>query len=155
MRRETRGGESGFTLMEMLVVLAVLALVVTISLPLLKTSGGARTFRAEAQHVAALFRLARIDAMSGNRETRVIVDFKQRRILYQGSRTDKIELAPDTDITVKTARGEIIAEDAGFRFLPGGGATGGALFLKRTGNEATIAISWLTGAVRIDYGETQ
>lgn len=151
MRTRERENESGFTLMETLTVLAILALAVVISLPLLKTSGGAKNFRSEAQQIAAVFRLARIDAIAGNKETRVVIDLKNRRVGYPG-RAAEIELGPETDIMVKTVRGEIMAQDAGFRFMPGGGATGGALFLKRQGNEATIAVSWLTGAVRIDYG---
>lgn len=151
----TRGpaGDSkgGFTLMEMLTVLAILALVVVASLPFLKTSSPGKVFRAEAQEISALLRLARVDAITGNRETRIIVDLKNRRIDYPG-RDNAIILPPETSLEVKTAKGEVVSADAGFRFMPGGGATGGAIALERDGNKATIAISWLTGAVAIDYG---
>ncbi|MGE3872940.1 MAG: GspH/FimT family pseudopilin [Parvibaculaceae bacterium] len=154
MKASERNGENGFTLMELLAVLALLALVVVISLPLLKSSGGARAFRAEAQEIAALFRLARVDAVTRDMETRIVVDLKRRRISYQG-RANAVELGADTAIEVKTAKGETVAETASFLFTPGGGATGGALFLKRQGHEATIAVSWLTGAVRIAYDGSQ
>ena len=79
---DLKESEAGFTLMELLTVLAILALVIVISLPLLKTSGSGRTFRAQAQQISALLRLARIDAVTGSKETRVIVDLKGRRIDY-------------------------------------------------------------------------
>jgi len=152
MTRGSRASEAGFTLMEVLTVLALLALAVVISLPLLKTtSGSGRAFRAEAQEISALFRLARIDAVTRNRETRIVVDLKKREIFY-GGRTQPIRLAPETAIEVKTAQGEVVREEAGFRFMPGGGATGGSLTLDRQGNRATIAVNWLTGAIAVDHG---
>lgn len=151
MTKDVRAGEAGFTLMEVLTVLAILALTVVISLPLLKTSGSGRAFRAEAQEISALFRLARIDAVSRNRETRIVVDLKNREIAYDG-RAQPIRLAAETAIEVKTAQGEVVATEAGFRFLPGGGASGGSLTLERQGNRATIAVNWLTGAIAVDYG---
>ncbi|WP_119392274.1 GspH/FimT family pseudopilin [Taklimakanibacter lacteus] len=151
---DARDKRAGFTLMEMLTVLGILALVMVVSLPLLRTSGSGRTFRAEAQQISALLRLARIDAVSGSRETRVTVDLKSRRIDYP-ARSNAVILPPETVLRVKTARGEILDTDAGFRFMPGGGATGGAIEIERDGNRATIAISWLTGAVAIDYAGRQ
>jgi type II secretion system protein H len=152
MRRDAASeSEGGFTLMEMLTVLSILALVVVVSLPFLKTSSPGKVFRAEAQQISALLRLARIDAITGNKETRVIVDLKNRRIDYP-ARDNAIILSPETSLEVKTIKGEVVSADAGFRFMPGGGATGGAIALERDGNKATIAISWLTGAIAIDYG---
>lgn len=154
MTGEDRQSESGFTLMEMLTVLAIMALVAAVSLPFLKASSPGKVFRAQAQEISALFRLARVDAITGNRETRIIVDLTNRRVTYEG-RANAILLAPETNIQVKTARGEVMSDDAGFRFMPGGGATGGAIVLQRDGNKVTIAISWLTGAVAIDYGNVR
>ena len=85
--------KDGFTLMEMLTVLAILALVIVASLPFLKTSSPGKVFRAQAQEISALLRLARIDAITGNKETRVIVDLKNRRIDYP-ARGNAIILAP-------------------------------------------------------------
>lgn len=149
--RGARDREAGFTLMEVLTVLAMLALVIVVSLPLVRSSGSGRVFRAQAQEISALLRLARIDAVTGNRQTRIVVDLEDRRIGYP-ARANTILLPPETAIEVKTARGEVMAGEAGFRFMPGGGATGGSIELARDGNRATIAISWLTGAVAIDYG---
>lgn len=151
MRDAAKESEGGFTLMEMLTVLAILALVIVVSLPFLKTSSPGKVFRAQAQQISALLRLARIDAVTQNKETRVIVDLKNRRIDYPG-RDNAIILPAETSLEVKTVRGEVVSADAGFRFMPGGGATGGAIALEHDGNKATIAISWLTGAVAIDYG---
>lgn len=150
MARRGERSEAGFTLMELLTVLAILSLVVVVSLPLLRNSGSGRAFRAEAQEVSALLRLARIDAVTGNRETRITIDLKNRRVDYP-ARRNSVLLQPETVMAVKTARGETLAGDAGFRFMPGGGATGGAIVMARGGNTATIAISWLTGAVAVNY----
>ena len=68
------GLHSGFTLMEMIVICAILALLATLAVPaFMKIVPGFRV-KTEASHVATVMRQARLKAANVQRPTRVVVD---------------------------------------------------------------------------------
>lgn len=146
---QASSGERGFTLLELLVVLTIIALVSAVVLPLAGGANENRTFQAEIREVAARLRLARLQAISSGAETIVTVDLEKKSVSAGGH---IVNLPPDTLLQVLTARGLIVPGVASIRFMPRGGSTGGTITIARRTIAVTIEISWLTGAVSLRMG---
>jgi general secretion pathway protein H len=138
--------DQGFTLVEMLVVLAIMALTVAISLPYAARSNDARNLRAATELLAARLRQAQMRAVLSNEEFTLSIDLDKASIIDDGSHSIT-PLPPGISIKITTAENEIIQERASFRFFPDGGATGGEIVLGSGQNIEKIAINWLTGAI--------
>jgi general secretion pathway protein H len=141
--------QDGFTLVEMIVVVAILALMVVMVLLSSRRSSGVQQLDAIAHSIAANLRLARIEAIGQNREAALVIDLKRRTAHLASSRSD-IEIPEDIALDIVTARGDIADKSAAFRFFPDGTATGGRIVLKRDGAARRIAIQWLTGRVAVE-----
>lgn len=147
------GLSDGFTLVEMLVVLGLVALLLMISLPYATSSGGQRELDATAQVVAAKLREAQTSSLSANRERSLTVDPEKRRLLQTGpDRTFQMPL--DIKIAIITSSNEVVEGSGAFRFFPDSGSTGGKIILSSGNSRREIAINWLTGAVVISSGES-
>lgn len=140
-----RHGQRGFSLAEMLVVLALLALSVSIIAPAARQPDG---LGETAARVAALLRLARSQAIFHNEERLVRVDFGNHSLSLDGR--EEVDVADAIDVSILTARGEILRDKAGIRFLPNGSSTGGAIFVTANGKRLKIMVNWLTGGVTVD-----
>lgn len=136
----------GFTLIELMVVLAVLAIITILALPYSSRSAEGRRLVAFSQVVAVALRQARLEAISGNVETVVRFDL-DRRVVIAGAHKRVVIIPEDVTLTIITSSGELKEREAGFRFYPDGSATGGHILLKRGGEQWTVAVNWLTGHV--------
>jgi general secretion pathway protein H len=144
---EDRGWEAGFTLVEMLVVLVVLALVVTVAMPLL--SGGSEGLRLQtaSSELAAAFRLTRSAAILRNTETALMIDVDRR--LFKSTVVSQRPFAADIEAKLTFASGiGSPSSDGGFQFFPDGSSTGGDVTLSLRGKQTKLCIDWLTGEVR-------
>lgn len=146
-------GSEGFTLVEVLVVLSLLAVVAIISLPYAVTSGDARRLDATAQVIAAKLRETQTSALFNNQENVLSMDLK-KRLLLQVESNRTYAIPGDMQIQVLTAENEVLDDSAAFRFFPEGGSTGGKITLLKADLKREIAINWLTGAVVVSAGET-
>jgi general secretion pathway protein H len=118
--------EHGFTLVELLVVLTILALVAAMALPRLSARLGP-TAGERAAGLADQLRAAREQAISTARPTQVPVDPAMARS------------EPPVDIAV-------------ILFFPDGSSSGGRLLVEGAGPPAVIEIDDLTGRVRLRGG---
>jgi general secretion pathway protein H len=143
--------ERGFTLVEMLVVLALVSVLLAVSLPYARNSGEAQRLDAESRRLAALLSEARVTALSLGTEAVARFNLDQRRAEVIGG-TRSVDLPDGFGLKVLTAADEIEGREAGIRFFPEGGSTGGKVIVSHQGKERVIAINWLTGAVVIDHG---
>jgi general secretion pathway protein H len=143
------GLQAGFTLIEMLVVLTILALTTTLILPLV--SGGSEGARLQmaAGDLASAFRLTRSAAITRNRDISLMIDVNRR--MFSSAVVSQRAFAPDIDakLTFATGLGAGTA-DGGFRFFPDGSSTGGDVTLSLRGKQTTLCVDWLTGVVRRD-----
>lgn len=137
---------SGFSLIEMLVVLGLLALVISISLPYSRQSGDSVELLSLTQDLASLLRDSRVKALSTNRPVVVTIDVKDNWA-ESLEINRRVTFSPRISVEVATDRRQIDASKGGISFFPDGGSTGGKIVLNGNGDSHEIAISWLTGSV--------
>ena len=136
--------EAGFTLVEMLVVLAIMALVATIAAPGLVSNYRTKNVETLAGEITMRLRLSRTSAIATARPKQVVVDLGARVIRF-GER-DIVTLPDDVKMTVVTGQETVVAgRQTVLTFLPDGSASGMDIALQQKGRTARIAVNWLTG----------
>ncbi|UVK46533.1 prepilin-type N-terminal cleavage/methylation domain-containing protein [Mesorhizobium sp. AR07] len=135
---------AGFTLVEMLVVLAIMALVAAIAAPGLVSNYRTKTVETLAGEITMRLRLARTSAIATARPKQVVVDLGTRTVRF-GER-DSIALPDDVKMTVITGQETVVAgRQTVLTFLPDGSASGMDISLQQKGRTTRIAVNWLTG----------
>jgi prepilin-type N-terminal cleavage/methylation domain-containing protein len=122
-----RAATGGFTLVELAVALAVVALVAVVVLPQLGWVVGAGDFVAAREHAVSELRIARGRAIEQRQNTLVGPESLDR------AGVTLTMLPPD-----------------GIGFHVDGSSTGGRVVLTSGRREAVITVDWLTGRVRVD-----
>jgi general secretion pathway protein H len=144
----------GFSLIEMMVVLALIAIFAAISLPYTTTAGDRTRLTSTARLVAARFDAVRAAAIEQNRPLSLVIDLKKRSIL--DSRNAVIDILPsDFALTITSAQNEAIDGSAAFVFFADGGSTGGKVTLTKGNRSASVNLNWLTGAAIVAVGSPQ
>ncbi len=139
-------GRSGFTLIEILAVMLIIALVSSLAVTLLPGTGRAK-LKAVSLQAAALLRRERVGAMLTGHERRVVLDSRRRRLV--GDSGDAVIIPDDVAVDVLGA-GETRAGGLGVvGFHPDGASTGGVLRLSRERAQYDIRVNWYTGGVEI------
>ena len=133
----------GFTLIEMIVVLVILALVGGLVLTRAPTRGGTPDLRAATSLVAGTLRVARTRAIAANRAVPVRFDPQDAEVQLGA---DPVRRLPPGI--------RIAAADRAILFRPDGSSSGGSVDLAGRANTAHIAVSWLTGRVAIAAANT-
>lgn len=137
----------GFTLLELVVTLSVLALAVGLAIPTIARSTDAIRARADVAGFSALLRHARERAIVTRRSQAVVVDPAARRVsLVAGG--------PEGDVKESRALPERLTVEAEpppalvVRFEPQGGGSGGDFRLTSGGVVYRVTVDALTGRVR-------
>jgi len=146
------GGDEGTTLIEVLVVMAILALVAAVALPSVRLPNRAHSLRSIAADIAGRLRAARATAISENREVAFALDVESRAYAVEG--TGAAQPLPATiAISITTAR-EFVrdAQAVKVQFFADGTSSGGAITLTEARQSVTITIAWLTAAIEISWG---
>jgi general secretion pathway protein H len=139
----------GFTLVELLVVLALMGLALTVASPLIANALPGTQMRASARDVATGLRYARSLAISSNADVTFDVDVEARRFAVSPSRRSG-SFPKDAEIVLTTARSELFGSEGGsIRFFPDGTSTGGGVEIVRDGRRFLVTVDWLTGRVVI------
>ena len=139
--------QAGFTLLEVLVVVAIVALVASVSLPLLHRPFEGLRLQAAASELLAALRATRSAAILRGTEAVLTIDVDRHTF---GSSTGSIRPFP-AEITAKLTFASIERagpSQGGFRFFPDGSSTGGDVTLSLRGRVAKICIDWVTGQAR-------
>ncbi len=138
--------ERGFTLVELLVVFAILALVIGLAPLAFERLRDSAQYRDTVRTMISQMRAARVTAMAEGREVRFSVDLKNR--MY-GNDSALKPLPQPLQLRAIVAGTELNAQSqAAIRFLPGGGATGGSIeILRAPGVGTRLRVDWLSGRV--------
>jgi general secretion pathway protein H len=137
----------GYTLVELLTVIAILALMTTIASLYLFRRDGAFGLQIAARELAACLRQAHAKAISLNKPQAVILDLDAHRFACPGKAG---QFPSASRILFRTAAAEYVRDrTASLRFLGDGTATGGNIFLEERGQMWAIRVNWLSGEVRL------
>jgi general secretion pathway protein H len=146
--RDCRYGPLGFTLIELLVVLAILALAIGLIAGFKPPWSRALGIDAAAADLAAGLRLARAEAIGGNRPVAFDLDLVRRQ--YRVGKQSPRPLPSGLAVELLTVEGERRGTTSGdIRFNPDGSSTGGRITLAAADRRVAIGVEWLTGRVSI------
>ena len=142
----------GFTLVELMVVMVIIALIMGLVATSMSRSVSAAEARVASRKLVGSLRYTRARAIIDKSETVFKVDTDNRS--YQAPGRKKIVLPEGVDVTITTALSEITADDvSGIRFFPDGGSTGGHIELTVNGREYRVNVAWLTGETSLEQTE--
>lgn len=147
-----RRPETGFTLLELLLVLVIAAS--GYALVVRFTSGGVSgaELKSAARAVAAGLRDARGTAIATQESTALTLDLEKRSMEVGGGRRPR-SLPQRLELKLYTAQSEIVDEKHGaIRFFPDGSSTGGRVTLAAGERTLLVDVDWLTGRVSIKEG---
>jgi general secretion pathway protein H len=136
----------GFTLPELLIVLAIAAGAMAIAAPRLQAALQTYTLKQHCAEIAALLRHARSKAMREGRETRVVFNLEARSYQLEGVQALH-KISRDIDIALRLAK--VQGDTPQMRFRPDGSASGGDIDLSNERIARRVTVSWLTGRTTI------
>lgn len=143
------GGQAGFTLLEVVCVLAIFAMLLAIALPELPVSTSLPRIEGYALETAALLNADHAAAQMQHRDVATIIDAPEHAI--QSGASSRILRFP-SDVTIQAlladrCRGR--AAGATIRFLASGMSCGGVITLSRLGAGYQVRVNWLTGGAEV------
>jgi general secretion pathway protein H len=146
--RSERSSAAGFTLLEMLVVIAILALATAVAMPILARPSDGVRLQATARDLITALRLTRAMAIARNAEIALTIDVDKRTFASAAVRVHPF--GPDIAAELTFAEPERTAgSTGGFRFFPDGSSSGGDVHFRLRGSEARICVNWLTGEAQL------
>ncbi|SHN87845.1 prepilin-type N-terminal cleavage/methylation domain-containing protein [Bradyrhizobium erythrophlei] len=137
---------AGFTLIEVMAVMLIIALVATLVLTMMPGTGRAG-LKAVTLQTASLLRRERLGAILTGRDREVSLDAKRRILVGDGGGI--VALPRDIALDILGIDALWSGRQAVVRFHPDGASTGVVLKLSREKAEYEIRVNWYTGGVAI------
>ena len=141
--------EDGFSLLELLVALTILAL--AMSVVSISAAGRRSTFEIQrlSGEASSLFREARLSAQTSGRPARVVFDPDVRELRHTESAKVVVPDGITADLTSAASAGP-----SAIIFFPDGSSSGGALTFKTEDRSETVRVDWLTSRIdRVEIAE--
>ena len=142
-----RRAQSGFSLLELLIALAIAAAlltVATLAIGPMTESGAART---EATKIASALRRARADAIRTGKPARLVLNLQQNTYQsqnWQGALNEKVSIE-----IVSVAQVDGDDKIAAIVFYPNGASSGAEIELFAGRRRAAIDVNWMTGRITV------
>lgn len=149
MRKVQPSRAGGFTLLELLLVVMLIALMFTLVPRMMGSGVSGAELKSNVRAIAAAMKLARDSAINTRRDAFVTVNVDSRE--FTTTFEDKTHKLND-QLTLKlfTSQADQITEQtASFRFYPDGSSNGGRVSVIANEREFTIDVDWLTGRVTV------
>jgi general secretion pathway protein H len=144
MRHRIASSQSGFTLIEALAVITILAIVTAFTIPAIMRKPDHLILRETVQQIRQMLHLARATAITTNSESVFFIDLKEHRFGLQNVGTR--DMPHEISASFKIAEPErLTASRGGIRFFQDGSSTGGELNFALNGKTATLCVHWLLG----------
>lgn len=143
--------EGGFTLLELLVVLVMMAMIAAASL----SFGGRSLTRSQpevvAYEIAQSLRRTRARAIAENRDQAFEVDVESRTVQAGGEAPRRVPAGLDLALVAATTERRS-RTSGGIRFYPDGSSTGGEIRVADARQAFLVEVGWLTGSVEVVRG---
>lgn len=148
-RAKAGGGEAGFTLLEVVCALAIVAALATLALPRLAPGTSRARLESLAVEAAALLKADRAAAIRRGVPVATAVDATGRR-MTSGSAGRVVRVPGDVQMdTVLPATCDGRPARASVQFFPSGLSCGGVVAMLKGGTGYEVRVNWLTGGVEI------
>lgn len=148
-----RSRQRGFTLVELIVVLGIVAMIMLLALPRLGDLAPGQELRAAAEELRADIRRVRNTALAESRETVLMIDLESGTWQSDDGRVSG-RLPEGAELAITVARQEQAGENAGgIRFYPDGTATGAQLTISSGERALLLSVDWFDGHVLIGEPE--
>lgn len=138
-RRDRRGG---FTLVEVVLAMSIMAMLVALGLPFVRPHIGMAALRSKAFEIGVLLRADRNAALRTGLPVTVSVDLAAQRVL---SSRQRAQILLPTAILLRTQPRDL----HGVEFLPDGHASGGRLLLISGNRAVAIDVNSLSAAIDV------
>jgi len=147
-RPRTRSADrrAGFTLIEVVAVMLIIALVASLAVSM-TTGTGRGGLKALTLETAALLRRERLGAIMTGKAREVSIDGGRRVLVGDGGNV--LAIPRDVALDVLGIDALWSGRQAVVRFTPDGASTGAVLKLSRENAEYEIRVNWYTGGVAI------
>jgi general secretion pathway protein H len=140
--------QGGFTLLELLVVLAIAGLDLTLEIPNVGRHVGRPELAAAARELASELRLARSRAISENRPAVVVADV-EAAAFGSPERGTVRRLPHGIGLAIATTTDQMAGGSGSIRFYPDGTSSGGGVALTHDGLRYEVLVNWLNGGVSV------
>ncbi len=137
---------AGFTLIEVMAVMLIIALVASLAVTMMPGTGRAG-LKALTMQTASLLRRERLGAILTGRDREVSLDGERRILVGDGG--DIVALPRDITLDILGIDALWSGRQAVVRFHPDGASTGAVLKLSREEAEYEIRVNWYTGGIAI------
>ncbi len=140
---------AGFTLIELVVVIAILGLALAMVVMRGAPVSPATHARAAAREISGALRAARTEALMVNRSELFTLDVVART--YRWGQQTPQTLPHDLQLGLLTSTDQVASESVGrLRFDPDGGASGGRITIAGGDRIWWVGVDWLTGRVSVE-----
>ena len=151
-RHVSHGRASGFSLLEVLVVMLLIATVSVLAAAAVTGGFAGMRLRADAKEIAAQLRYTRAQAIATGRAQRFVIDPAAHA--WSAADDRKGEIPEQFAVAFIGAREVQPARGQGaILFFPDGASTGGRVQLAWKTAAWNIDVAWLTGEVKVQRGE--
>ena len=141
---------AGFTLLELIIVLAIGAVIYTLILGIPFRGATSADLKAAARSLASGLRQAQTTAMATRHDASLVLDLDARQFTIPGDAQPR-KLPSGIDLKLYTAESEVTSEKrGGIRFYPDGSSTGGRITVSAGERKFLVDVDWLTGRVSIE-----
>jgi general secretion pathway protein H len=144
-----RAGVVGYSLLEMLVVLAIIGALVAMAQPYFRGTPARIQLRIAAEGITSAMKSTRAAAIARSSEIALVFDLDRR--VFSSVVVPATELPPAMRLDLKVADlSDQTASRPSIWFFPDGSSTGGDVVLTLDGASAKICTNWLSGIPRQD-----
>lgn len=142
-------GEAGFTLLEMVCVVAVVAMMAAVLLPLIPRDTSRARLESYSLEIASILKSDRAVALRRRSQISTQID-ATLRFVRSGSSGRVVRVPDDVTFDATLASGCVRHETApAISFFASGMSCGGVIALTRLGSGFEIRVNWLTGGIEI------